>query len=50
MRPMTNGNVNCRKNKDGLSTDSRRLSRSGITKYSNTALVKRVVDVFAGTH
>jgi len=43
-------NINCRKNKDGLSADSRRLSRSGITKYGNAALVNRIVDVFAGTN
>jgi len=49
MHPMTSGNINCRKNKDGLSADSRKLSRSGITKYDNAALVNKVV-VFAGTN
>jgi len=39
-------NIN-RKNKVGLSSDSRGLDRSGITKYSNAALVNRVVDIFA---
>jgi len=50
MRPMTSGNINCRKNKNGLSADSRRLSRSRITKCGNAALVNRIVDVFAGTN
>jgi len=46
---MTSGNINCPKNKDGLSADSCRLSRLGITKYGNAAS-KQVVDIFAGTN
>jgi len=47
MHPMTSGNINCQKNKIGLSSDSRGLGRLGITKYGNAALVNRVVDIFA---
>jgi len=48
MHPMTSGhNIRCRKNKVGLSSDSRGLGRLGIIKYSNAALVNRVVNVFA---
>jgi len=46
MHPVTSGNIN-RKNKIGLSSDSRGLGRSGITKYGNATLVNRVVDIFA---
>jgi len=46
MHPMISGNINCRKNKDGLSADSRGLGRSGITKYGNATQVNRVVDVY----
>jgi len=41
--PMTSDNIN-RKSKIGLSSDSRGLDRSGITKYG-IALVNRVVDI-----
>jgi len=47
MHPMNSGNIRCRENKVGLSSDSRRLDRLGITKYDNVALVNRVVNVFA---
>jgi len=47
MHPMTSGNIRCRKNKVGLSSDSRGLGRLRITKYDNAALVNRIVDVFA---
>jgi len=47
MHPMTSGNIHCRENKVGLSSDSRGLGRLGITKYGNAALVNRIVDVFA---
>jgi len=46
MHPMTSGNINCRKNKDGLSADSHGLGRSGIIKYGNAARVNRVVDIY----
>jgi len=42
---VTSGNIN-RKNKVGLSSDSRGLGRSEITKYGDAALVNRVVDIF----
>jgi len=47
MHPMNSGNIRYRKNKIGLSSDSRRLGRLGITKYGNAALVNRVANVFA---
>jgi len=47
MHPMTSSNINCRKNKVRLSSDSRGLGRLGIIKYGNAALVNRVVDIFA---
>jgi len=47
MHPMTSGNICCRENEVGLSSDSRGLDRLGITKYGNAALVNRIVNVFA---
>jgi len=47
MHPMISGNIRCRKNKVGLSSDSRELDRLGITKYGNAALVNKVVNVSA---